>query len=308
MPGVFYLRSLSDLETLRDSLNKDLNSPQSLRFVVLGSSFIGVEIVSALKKIGVRDVVLVGRETVPFERVLGLRVGGAFKDLITKNGIRFIPHAAATEIIKVEGRVCGVRLSTGEVVGADRVVVGIGVTPEIPNIKGKKGIELANGGGIKVDPFLKTPSYPSIFAAGDIASFPYIKTGEEIRVEHFATAMDQGRAAAANMLNLNQPYKGLPFFWTMLFGRGLRYIGEGTGYDDVVIEGDLAKMQFVAYYTKGDKVIAAATMGKDPVCVAVGEAMRLNLMPTATELRLGLQNSQDILKKLKQAASSKSSS
>ncbi|KAL8455282.1 hypothetical protein Emag_000866 [Eimeria magna] len=151
----------------------------------------------------------------------------------------------------------------------------------------------------------RTPNYPNIFAAGDIASFPYIQSGEETRIEHYATAMDLGRSAAANMLELQQPYTGLPFFWTMVFGKGLRYVGDGHGHDDVIIEGDLANMQFVAYYTKGDKVIAVATMGKDPACVGIGEAIKLNLMPTATELRMGLKNSQDILNDLKSGCKGK---
>ncbi|CDJ37968.1 Related to putidaredoxin reductase, related [Eimeria tenella] len=241
-------------------------------------------------------------EKVPLELVLGERVGGAFKNLLEANGVEFIPNMEASEIITRDGKVTGVRLKSGRVLAADRVIVGIGVVPELPHISSSKQLQQGNRGGLAVDPFLSCPSHPTIFAAGDIASFPYVKSGEDIRVEHFATAMDQGRVAAANMLGLNRPFAALPFFWTMLFGKGLRYIGNGYGFEDVIVEGDLSKFQFVAYYTKGDKVIAAATMGKDPACVAIGEALKANIMPTAAELRMGLQNSQDIINRVKQNA------
>ncbi|OEH76992.1 hypothetical protein cyc_07899 [Cyclospora cayetanensis] len=306
--GVFYLRDMVDLEKMRKSLFSDINTVGSLKHVVVGSSFIGVEIAAALKKIGVKDVTVVGRESVPFERALGQRVGGAFKNLLESNNVTFIPEAEVAEFMTRNGNVIGVKLNNGNVLAADRVVVGVGVTPDLPAIQSSTPVKQGSQGGLLVDPLLSSASHPTIFAAGDIASFPYVKSGQETRVEHYATAMDQGRAAAANMLGLNKPFTALPFFWTMVFGKGLRYIGNGAGFEDVIIEGDLAKMQFVAYYTKGEKaspnklaVIAAATMGKDPVCVAIGEAMQANIMPTATELRMGLQNSQDILNRVKQA-------
>ncbi|KAL8445674.1 hypothetical protein Emed_005438 [Eimeria media] len=297
--GVLYVRELEDLQKFKDSIFADVNTPQSLRFVVVGSSFIGVEVAAALRKIGVREVCVVGQETVPFERALGPRIGGAFKALMEANNVNFIPEAEAQEILTRDNKVIGVKLKSGQVLAADRVVVGIGAIPIVPEIKSSKPIKPGVRGGLSVDPFLKTASYPEIFAAGDIASFPYIQSGEETRIEHYATAMDLGRSAAANMLELQKPFTALPFFWTMVFGKGLRYVGNGHGHDDVIIEGDLQKMQFVAYYTKGDKVIAVATMGKDPACVGIGEAIKLNLMPTATELRMGLKNSDDILNHLK---------
>ncbi|XP_026192506.1 apoptosis-inducing factor 3-like [Cyclospora cayetanensis] len=286
----------ADTQTLKTNRGHELHYD---KHVVVGSSFIGVEIAAALKKIGVKDVTVVGRESVPFERALGQRVGGAFKNLLESNNVTFIPEAEVAEFMTRNGNVIGVKLNNGNVLAADRVVVGVGVTPDLPAIQSSTPVKQGSQGGLLVDPLLSSASHPTIFAAGDIASFPYVKSGQETRVEHYATAMDQGRAAAANMLGLNKPFTALPFFWTMVFGKGLRYIGNGAGFEDVIIEGDLAKMQFVAYYTKGEKVIAAATMGKDPVCVAIGEAMQANIMPTATELRMGLQNSQDILNRVK---------
>ncbi|KAL8430496.1 hypothetical protein ACSSS7_005884 [Eimeria intestinalis] len=252
--GVLYVREMEDLQKFRDSLFSDVNTPQGLRFVVVGSSFIGVEVAAALTKTGVKEVCVVGQEKVPFERALGHRIGGAFKKLLEANNITFIPQVEVQEIITRDNKVMGVRLNSGRVLAADRVVVGIGAMPLVPQIKSSKPIKQGVRGGLSVDPFLKTASYPNIFAAGDIASFPYIQSGDETRIEHYATAMDLGRSAAANMLDLQQPFTGLPFFWTMVFGKGLRYVGDGHGHDDVIIEGDLEKMQFVAYYTKGDKV------------------------------------------------------
>ncbi|KAL8273113.1 hypothetical protein Esti_002871 [Eimeria stiedai] len=258
--GVFYVREMEDLQKFRDSLSSDVNTPESLSFVVVGSSFIGIEVAAALRKLGVREVSVVG-QAVPFEGVLGPRIGGAFKNLLETNNVSFIPQAEVQEILTRDNKVIGVKLNSGRVLKADRVVVGIGAIPQVPEIKSSKPVKQGVRGGLSVDPFLKTPSYSDIFVAGDIASFPYIQSGEETRIEHYATAMDLGRSAAANMLELQQPYTGLPFFWTMVFGKGLRYVGNGHGHDDVIIEGDLEKMQFVAYYTKGDKSLQG---GDDP--------------------------------------------
>nr|AZL94253.1 membrane-bound monodehydroascorbate reductase [Cardiosporidium cionae] len=96
------------------------------------------------------------------------------------------------------------------------------------------------------------------------------------------------------------PYSSIPFFWTMLFGKSLRYAGHCHGFDDVICEGDLEKYCFVAYYVKNERIVAAATMGMDPAAVAICEALKLNLMPSVSEIRLGFANSNTIIEKLKE--------
>ena len=137
--------------------------------------------------------------------------------------------------------------------------MGLGVHPNTEFLKGS-GIQLATDGGVICDPFLQT-SVKDIYAAGDIASYPYWPTGGRVRTEHWVTALDQGSFAAFNMLNKYVPYGEIPFFWTRQHNKSLMFIGDNTGYADIYISGDLENQKFVAYYIdKDDKVIACAGM------------------------------------------------
>jgi hypothetical protein len=113
--------------------------------------------------------------------------------------------------------------------------------------------------------------------------------------------MQQGRVAALNMLNKHVPFNEIPYFWTMVFGKSLRYVGNvgDTSFDNVLIEGDLVKGEFVAYYTKKNQIVAVATVGRDPVAVACAELMRKNLMPIPSEIQLGTVNSETLIQRVK---------
>ncbi|KAF4723745.1 Apoptosis-inducing factor 3, variant 2 [Perkinsus olseni] len=129
-------------------------------------------------------------------------------------------------------------------------------------------------------------------------------SGDLTRVQHWDVAMQQGRVAAANMTGSSRPYVTSPFFWTTLFGRSLQYVGNTGGreqsehFDDVYIEGAVDKCNFVAFYCKGDSVVAAATVGRDPVASGVEEMMNRGKMPKTSELKLGICNAEDIMKRL----------
>jgi NADPH-dependent 2,4-dienoyl-CoA reductase/sulfur reductase-like enzyme len=247
-------------------------------------------------------VTVVAKTSVPYERVLGKKVGAFFANLLSERDIKYLGNSAA-KIIRTDrdtGCVNAVELDDGDVLPADAVIIGAGV---IPNCSVDESIKLASDGSIPCTPFLSSKDNKDLFAAGDICSFPYVKTGQELRVEHWDVAMQQGRVAAMNMLDKNIPFNEIPYFWTMVFGKSLRYVGnvgsEGVTFDNVIIEGDLAKGEFVAYYTKGERVAAVATVGRDPVAVACGELMRLNAMPSVAEIQLGLMNSEKLLERLR---------
>merc|ERR1712151_947610 len=106
--------------------------------------------------------------------------------------------------------------------------------------------------------------------------------------------MSQGRLAARNMLGGTESFDQSPFFWTVLFGKNLRYVGHSTDFDKVLFEGDLAKLNFVAFYCRKDIVEAVVTMGRDPIAVAAGELMRLGKMPTAAQLKSGAVKAADL--------------
>jgi NADPH-dependent 2,4-dienoyl-CoA reductase/sulfur reductase-like enzyme/nitrite reductase/ring-hydroxylating ferredoxin subunit len=293
--NVFLMRTIDDALAINE-----FAAEKGQRVVIIGGSFIGMEIASTLIQKGV-DVTVVAKTSVPYERVFGKKVGAFFANLLSEREIRYLGNSAA-KIIRVDrntGCVNAVELDDGDVLPADAVIIGAGVIPNNP----VTGIEFTSDGSISCTPFLNSKDNKDLFAAGDICSFPYVKTGQELRVEHWDVAIQQGRVAALNMLDKKVPFNEVPYFWTMVFGKSLRYVGnvgsEGVTFDNVIIEGDLAKGEFVAYYTKGDRIAAVATVGRDPVAVACGELMRQNLMPSVAEIQLGVVNSEKILERLK---------
>jgi NADPH-dependent 2,4-dienoyl-CoA reductase/sulfur reductase-like enzyme/nitrite reductase/ring-hydroxylating ferredoxin subunit len=220
---------------------------------VIGSSFIGLEAAAALRKRGV-EVHVLAPEKLPFERLLGERVGLFLQALHERNGVRF--HLGTSVTSFADGAVI---LADGQKVSADIVLVGIGVRPRT-TLAASAGIEAP--AGIAVDAFLQT-NVPDIYAAGDIAAYPDPLTGEPTRIEHWVVAERQGQAVAANMMGLRKRYQAVPFFWTQQYEVSLRYVGRAANWDEVVIDGDVSSRDFIArYYDKGVHR-ASAAVGRD---------------------------------------------
>mmetsp|Transcript_51223 Transcript_51223/g.109696 ORF Transcript_51223/g.109696 Transcript_51223/m.109696 type:complete len:274 (-) Transcript_51223:74-895(-) len=258
------------------------------KVVIVGASFIGMEVASSLARKGL-DVTVIAMEDVPFERVLGKQIGGSFLPLVEKKRVKFIGGAKVAQIkgsaaTKNEpARATGVELGDGSVVNADFVVLGTGVMPETAMVE---GVDKLRDRSIPVSASLSCPQAPGLWAVGDIAS---VEHGEgHRRIEHWCVAMNMGRHAARNIArNSKEPFRDVPFFWTAIFGKQLRYVGHAMEYDDTIIEGDLGKMVFVAAYCKGDEVKAIVTMGRDPVAAAAAELMRSHKFPRKQDLTSG---------------------
>eukprot|EP00820_Chromera_velia_P015111 Cvel_25109.t1-p1 / transcript=Cvel_25109.t1 / gene=Cvel_25109 / organism=Chromera_velia_CCMP2878 / gene_product=Apoptosis-inducing factor 3, putative / transcript_product=Apoptosis-inducing factor 3, putative / location=Cvel_scaffold2801:21356-23326(+) / protein_length=522 / sequence_SO=supercontig / SO=protein_coding / is_pseudo=false len=189
--------------------------------VVVGSSFIGMECAASLAKKGA-VVSVIGMEKVPFERVLGFEVGKIFGDLLKEKKINYEPSAVVQRYKTENGKVCAVEIKKGDdvkAIKADAVVLGAGV---VPNTKMVKKVEVARDGSIYTDAFFKSKEHNDLYLAGDIARFPWYKSGHDTRIEHWDVAMQQGRIAAANMVNGDKRvYKDTPFFWTLLYGHSI---------------------------------------------------------------------------------------
>jgi NADPH-dependent 2,4-dienoyl-CoA reductase/sulfur reductase-like enzyme len=151
-----------------------------------------------------------------------------------------------------------VRLEDGETIAADLCVVGLGVMPATQMVR---GIALREDGGVGVDAQLRAA--PGLHAAGDVAAFPLFGDGPRIRVEHWRVAEQQGRVAALGMLGRKAAYTAVPYFWTIQFGERLDYVGHAESWDEIVVDGDVAKPAFIAYYVKEGTVAAAAGFGRD---------------------------------------------
>ena len=260
--NVLLLRSRADADAIL------AQAERSERAVVLGASFIGMEVAASLRERGL-EVTVVGRERVPFEKQLGARIGGAFVALHEKQGVVL---RLGCGIAGLEGGpdVTGVLLENGERLPADLVVIGFGIAPAT----GYAGsLPLAEDGGIPVDAHLR--AVEGIYAAGDIASFPHRGDGEPIRVEHWRVAEQHGRVAAANMAGGTVRYDAVPVFWTIQYLKRLDYVGHAAEWDEVVVHGDLGKPEFLAYYVKDGRVVAAAGLDRDQDTAAVIELLTI---------------------------------
>jgi NADPH-dependent 2,4-dienoyl-CoA reductase/sulfur reductase-like enzyme/nitrite reductase/ring-hydroxylating ferredoxin subunit len=241
------------LRTVADSRNLVAAALTAKRAVIIGSSFIGLEVAASLRARGV-EVHVVGREAIPMEPVLGPKVGAFIRAVHEEHGVTF--HLGTTAAA-IDAQ--GVRLANGERLDADLVVIGIGVRPET-GLAEEAGLVVDRG--ITVDEYLRT-SAPNIFAAGDIARWPDPFTGERIRVEHFVVAERQGEAAARNIMGRREKFDAIPFFWTEQYDLGIAYVAHGAGWDDIEIDGDLQSRDCAITYRRGGRKLAVALIHRD---------------------------------------------
>jgi NADPH-dependent 2,4-dienoyl-CoA reductase/sulfur reductase-like enzyme/nitrite reductase/ring-hydroxylating ferredoxin subunit len=246
LPHVCYLRTLSDSRRIIEK------AKNARRAVVIGSSFIGLEVAWSLRERKL-EVAVVGRDSVPLRKVLGTEMGKLVRETHEAHGVKF--HL---------DRACGaiheryVQLDDGTKLDCELVVVGIGVRP---NTRLAEQAGIATDNGVLVNEFLET-NIPGIFAAGDIARWPDPRAGR-IRVEHWVVAQRQGQTAARNILGASEPFTNAPFFWSNHFDLHIHYVGHGRRGDDLSVSGDLkAKRASVIFGSEG-KLSAVASVGRD---------------------------------------------
>ena len=257
LDGIHYLRTLADSERIGERIEA------GQRLVVIGSGWIGAEIAASAKQKGC-EVTMLEMASLPLERALGPEVGRIYRDLHRDHGVEFLPE---TTVERFEGKGSVQRVITrdGASIETEFVVVGIGVAPRIGLLE-TAGLRIDNG--IVADQYLRT-SAPAVFVAGDIANARHPFYGRQLRVEHWDTALHQGPVAARNMLGQGEAYDRIPYFFSDQYEAGMEYNGHATDWDEVVFRGDVAELEFIAFWLKDERLVAGMNMNvwdvSDPI-------------------------------------------
>jgi 3-phenylpropionate/trans-cinnamate dioxygenase ferredoxin reductase component len=244
LDGVHYLRTLSDCDALRQRLDA------GGKVVVVGAGWIGAEFAASARQRGL-DVTVIEPAAVPLERVLGNELGTFYRDVHETHGVE-MRMQTGVKAFEGSGSVTAVRTSDGQSIACDFVVVGVGVIPRA-RLADAAGAKIENG--IVVNQQLRT-TLPNVFAAGDVANawHPFFK--RNIRVEHWANALNQGPAAAQAMLGQDVSYDRIPYFFSDQYEIGMEYSGCATEWDEVIYRGAISDGEFIAFWLKDQRVIA----------------------------------------------------
>ena len=290
--NIFLLREVSDVQKIMEAVGD-----KGKKIVIIGSSFIGMEVGNALAKDN--EVSIVGMESAPLERVMGKEVGQIFRRMLEKNGAKFYMDSGvesalpASKVANAVGlsSVGAVKLKDGPTLEADLVILGIGVGPETTYLRDNPKIKLEKDQSIAVDETFAVKGLKDVYAIGDIATYPYSGPGGSstpIRIEHWNVAQNMGRSVGQLIAQPgSKPKPFIPIFWSAL-GAQLRYCGATpNGWDDLVLKGEPDNNKFAAYYCKGDEVVAMASMMMDPIMAKVAELMKSGKMLSKSDIQAG---------------------
>ncbi|OLF16814.1 NAD(P)/FAD-dependent oxidoreductase [Actinophytocola xanthii] len=248
LAGLRTLRSLDDALGLREELS------EGRRVVIVGGGWIGCEVAAAARAHGA-EVTVVDPLPLPLHRVLGDVVAGVYRDVHAAHGVNWRLGVGVTAFLG-EGAVSGVALADGSELPADVVLVAVGAAPRV-ELAAAMGLELAYPGGVAVDEELRT-SAPDVYAIGDIAAQVHPRYRNRVRVEHWANAKDQGAHVAGNLLGGHEPYRASPYFFSDQYDLGMEFRGlADPAVDTLVVRGDLAAREFIAFWLR-DGVVRAA--------------------------------------------------
>ncbi|XP_039986021.1 apoptosis inducing factor mitochondria associated 4 [Xiphias gladius] len=261
------VKLLQNYEDAKDIYNSCLGQ----KTVVIGASFIGMEVASFLSD-KAASVAVVSTTRYPYERSLGPEIGKMTMQMLEEQNVKFYMNDKVREIKGENGKVKEVVLNSGTVLEADVVIAGIGVIPNSDFLAGSE-VEVDSRKAVIVDKFMRT-NITDIFSAGDVTSFPLAIRGDQrVSIGHWQMSQAHGRVAALNMLKKPTQIESVPFFWTVLLGKSIRYTGYGEGYTEIIFKGKVEERKFLAFYIKDEVVVAAASLMFDPAVSRLAELM-----------------------------------
>lgn len=287
--NIFLLRTVPDVQSILAAVGEK----KGKNIVVVGSSFIGMEVANSLS--ANNSVNVIGMETAPMEGVMGAEVGKIFQRLVGDKGVKFHLSASvdSAEPSSSDSSLVGsIKLKDGTTLPADLVILGIGVKPETGYLQDNSAVKLEEDGSLLTNEAFEVQGLKDVFAVGDIAKYPYHGpdgNGKPVRIEHWNVAQNAGRSVAKTITDPgSKPKPFIPIFWSAL-GSQLRYCGHTpNGWDDLVLQGEPDNGKFAAFYAKGETVVAVASMQMDPVMSHSAELMRRGKMPGKSELQKGV--------------------
>ncbi len=261
LENIFYLRTMADSDALRSILNCDG------RVVIVGAGYIGLEVAAVARQAG-RNVTLLEMADRVLARVAGKAVSEFYQKLHRDAGVDLRLGSALDEFVSENGKVTGVKLTTGEIIDCESVLIGIGAVPD-ETLAAEAGLEVGNG--IVVDEYART-SDEQIFAAGDCTNFPSLRYGRRMRLESVPNAIEQAKTAGANMAGKSIVYDALPWFWSDQYDVKLQTAGLMEGHDEFVVRGDPETKRFAVWYLKDGKPLAVDAIN-DPASFAMGKRL-----------------------------------
>jgi 3-phenylpropionate/trans-cinnamate dioxygenase ferredoxin reductase component len=250
LAGIHYLRTRQDSDVLAAA------AAQAEHVVVVGTGWIGSEAAASLRQLG-RDVTLIGPDTAPLAPVLGPEIGRVYRDLHADHGVRLALGTRVADF-RGHGRVEAVLTDDGRTIEGDLVLVGTGAAART-ELAEAAGLPVRNG--LLANEQLEAVVAAGVYAAGDVAAAWHPRYQSYLRVQHWANALNQGAAAARNMLGIPTPYTRLPYFYSDQYDLGMEYSGFAPTWDRVIVRGDPATRQFIAFWLKDQRVVAGMNAG-----------------------------------------------
>ena len=250
LPGVHYLRTMADVDGIREGIGEDR------RLVIVGGGYIGLEVAAVARKLGMQVTVLEMEERI-LARVTTPEMSAYYTKVHSAHGVEIRTGAAAAEILG-EDRVTGVKCTDGTEIGADMVIVGVGI---LPTTELAEAAGLACDNGIVVDEHCRT-SDPAVFAIGDCTNHPSPLLGRRLRLESVPNAMDQARTVAKNIMGKETVYDAVPWFWSDQYDLKLQMVGFSADADESVLRGDPDSGSFARFYLKDGVIVAVDAVNR----------------------------------------------